>query len=208
MNNNKIKSLMEKIENNFFSQKSYFYSLLPYILISGIIFSLGIIIGYCLIEIFPSESEKLISLFKQTYEPILKMPKFSQILFIFLKNGITSFSIIITGIFFGIIPIVSLISNGEVLGILFGFNLSKYNLFYLLLGILPHGIIEIPCFLITSAIGLKIGRNFIKKIFGKEGNLKEELNSGLIFFLKIIILFLFLAAVLEVLVSPELLRIY
>lgn len=207
---------MEKLKTKIYQfftidpgfMKKYLRSLLPYILISGLFFLVGIIAGYYFVKLFPSDSEKLLSFFKQTYEPILGMSKISQILFIFLKNGFTSLLIIISGILFGIIPLASLISNGEMLGMIFGSNIQEYSIFYLLSGILPHGIIEIPCFLLTSAIGLKIGRVFYKKIFKKGGNLKEEFNLGLTFFLKIIIIFLFLAAVLEVLVSSELLRIY
>jgi len=207
---------MEKLKTKIYQfftidpgfMKKYLRSLLPYILISGLFFLAGIIAGYYFVKLFPSDSEKLLSFFKQTYEPILGMSKISQILFIFLKNGFTSLLMIISGILFGIIPLASLISNGEMLGMIFGSNIQEYSIFYLLSGILPHGIIEIPCFLLTSAIGLKIGRVFYKKIFKKGGNLKEEFNLGLTFFLKIIIIFLFLAAVLEVLVSSELLRIY
>lgn len=188
--------------------KKYLRSLLPYVLISVLFFIIGIVSGYYFIKIFPSESEKLLSFFKQTYEPILRTSWIYQILFIFFKNVFTSFLVIISGVLFGIVPLASLISNGEILGMLFTSNIQEYGLLHLLSGILPHGIIEIPCFLLTSAIGLKIGRALFKKIFKKEGNLKEELNSGLNFFLKVIIILLFLAAILEVLVSSELLRVY
>lgn len=193
----------------FFSPcKDYLRSLLPYILTSTLVFLSGIIVGYYFVEIYPAESEKLISLLRETYRPVLEMNKVSQILFIFLKNGVTSFLIVIFGIFFGFLPIISLISNGEILGILTKFTLEKASISYLLLGILPHGIIEIPCFLITSAIGLRIGKTFIKKILGKGGSLKEEFNLGLNTFLRVILVFLFLAAIIEVLISAELLRIY
>lgn len=205
-----MKKLKEKLyqifKANFVFSKNYLRSLLPQILFSTLIFSSGIIAGYYFFSIFPSESEKVISLLKEVYKPILEMPKIAQILFIFLKNGLVSFFIIITGIIFGIFPIVALVSNGEVLGLLLGLTIPKYNIFYILSGILPHGIIEIPCFLISSAIGLKIGKTLTKKIFRKGGSLKDELNLGLVFFLKIILVFLFLAAILEVLVSSELLR--
>jgi len=206
--NNKNLRIQSIIKKFFSPCKDYLRSLLPYILISALIFLLGIISGYYFAEVYPSESGELLSLLEKTYKPILEMNKVSQVLFIFLKNGVTSFLIIIFGVVFGFLSIVSLISNGEILGMLANFTLEKSSIFYFLLGILPHGVIEIPCFLISSAIGLKIGRTLIKKIFGKGGSLKEELNLGLNTFLRIILVFLFLAAIIEVLISSELLRIY
>ena len=207
MNNKNLR--IQSIIKKFFSPcKGYLRSLLPYILISASIFLLGIISGYYFAEVYPSESGELLSLLEKTYKPILEMNKVSQVLFVFLKNGVTSFFIIISGVIFGFLPVVSLISNGEILGVLANFTLEKSSIFYFLLGILPHGVIEIPCFLISSAIGLKIGKTLIKKIFGKGGSLKKELNLGLNTFLRIILVFLFLAAIIEVLISSELLRIY
>lgn len=194
---------------NFFSPcKSYLRSLLPYILVSALLFSLGTVSGYYFAEFYPSESEDVISLLRESYKPILEMNELSQILFIFLRNGVTSFLVAIFGVVFGILPIISLISNGEVLGIIANFTLEKFSIFYFLLGVLPHGVIEIPCFLIASAIGLRIGKTLIKKILGKGGSLKEEFDLGLNTFLRIVLVFLFLAAIIEVLVSSELLRIY
>lgn len=197
-----------RIKNFFLPCRDYLRSLLPYILISALIFLSGIIAGYYFVEFYPSEAGQLITALEETYKPILEMNKASQVLFIFLKNGVTSFFIIVLGIIFGVLPIFSLISNGEVLGMLVNFALEKSSTLYFLSGVLPHGIIEIPCFLIATAIGLRIARTFVRKILGKGGSLKEELNLGLNVFLRIILVFLFLAAIIEVLISSELLRIY
>ena len=111
--NLKIRYLVRKFLS---PHKSYLHSLWPYVLVSALIFVFGIIAGYYVTEIFPSRSQEMISLLKKTYEPILETGTFSQILFVFLKNGIASFLIIITGVIFGIIPVISLIDNGGILG--------------------------------------------------------------------------------------------
>lgn len=206
---NKIKEKINQIFTaNLNFVKSYLPSLYRHLLTSILIFIFGIIGGYYFLEIFPGEAEKILSLLEETYKPILEMPFFAQILFIFLKNGLVSFLMIIFGIFFGIFPIIVLVSNGQILGLVLGWLLPRYDVSYVLLGLLPHGVIEIPCFLISAAIGLRIGKTLIRKIFRKKVSLREELNSGLSFFLRIILLFLFIAAVVEILVSSELLRIY
>jgi len=205
----KIKEKINQIFTiNLTLAKNYLPSLFRPFLTSISLFILGIIGGYYFLEIFPSEAEKILALLKETFKPILEMPLFAQILFIFLKNGIVSFLMIIFGIFFGIFPAIVLISNGQILGLLLGWLIPRYSIFYILLGILPHGVIEIPCFFISGAIGLKIGKILVKKIFRKEVSLREELNLGLSFFLRIIIPLLLLAAIIEVLISPGLMRIY
>lgn len=203
------KSKIQLILKRFLSPlRPYLRSLLPYILVSAVILLFGIAAGYYLAGAYPSQSQELISVLEETYAPVLKMNRVSQVLFIFLKNSLTAFSTIVFGVVFGILPIISLFSNGEVIGVLASFTLEKFNLSYFLAGILPHGIIEISCFLISSAIGLRIGKTLIKKIAGKGGSIKEEMNLGLGVFLRIILVFLFLAAIIEVLVSSELMGIY
>jgi len=187
--------------------KSYLRSLWPYVLVSALIFVFGIIAGYYVTEVFPSDSQEMISLLKKTYEPILEAGTFSQVLFVFLKNGIASFLIIITGVIFGIIPVISLIDNGGILGMVSTSFLKEHTFYHLLAGILPHGIFEIPLFLISSAIGLKIGRTSIRRIFKGEGSIKKELNLALNTFLKLILVLLFFVAMIEVLVTPVLFRI-
>jgi len=201
----KIKLLLKKI---FSPHKDYFRSLWFYILIAIFIFFMGATSGYYFAEAYPSQSQELLSLLRRTYEPVLEMNRIAQILFIFLKNSFASFLVIILGVIFGILPVISLISNGEILGVLANSVLRESSIFYFFLGILPHGIIEIPCFLISSAIGLRIGKVLIKKILRRGGSLKEEFNSGLSFFLRVLLPLLFLAALIEVLISSELLRIY
>lgn len=202
--NSKVKYLLKRF---ILPHESYLRLLKPYILFSSLIFGIAIILGYYVAIIFPSYSQETISLLKETYEPILETSTFSQILFIFLNNGIASFLVIITGVVFGIIPIIGLINNGGILGMISKSFLEEYSFYHLLAGILPHGIVEIPLFLISCSIGLKLGRTSIGRIFKKEGSIKEELNLALNTFLKLILILLFFVAIIEVLITPVLFRI-
>ena len=199
---NKIYPFIKKIVN-----VSYLKSLTPYIIIAFILFIVGAVTGYYFSNLHPSRAQDLISLLEEMYSSILKESKLSQILFILLKNGFVSFLAIVLGILFGFFPFVALINNGQILGMLANIVFRNYGVFYFFAGILPHGIIEIPCFLVSSAIGLKIGRTVIKKVLRKEVSIIRELNCGLRFFL-VLLVFLFIAAVIETLITPELLRIY
>lgn len=188
--------------------KQYLFSLRYYILIAGLIFILGIVMGYFSGKMMPQQSKELISQLQETFEPILEKGPLSQILFIFLQNGLAAFLIILGGVLFGFFPFLSLLSNGELLGLVGYFASLELGMTKLLGAVLPHGLIEISCILISGAIGLKIGRRVFKRVFKKQQGVKQELSSGLDLFLKVILIGLFLAAVVEVLVSPALLRFF
>ena len=205
MEDNNFKYLIGKFFN---PHREYLRSLFPYIILAAIIFIVGIVAGYYVNKFFPEKAQELISLLEETYSPILEANRISQILFIFLKNGIASFFVIITGVVFGIIPVIGLVENGEVLGVFTGYFLESGNSLQLLAGILPHGIIEIPFFLISSAMGLKIGRTAFNRLIKKEGDVKNEIALALNTFLKLVLVFLFIAAVVEVLVTPELFKFF
>ncbi len=130
------------------------------------------------------------------------MPVFSQFLIIFLNNSFTAFLIIILGIVFGIFPFLALFSNGLLLGIVVYFAQTTVNWLTIFALIFPHGIIEIPAIILASAIGFKLGKNLFDKIFKKQANIsiKQELNIALIFFLKLLLPVLAIAAAIEVLV--------
>ncbi|HEX7055672.1 MAG TPA: stage II sporulation protein M [Bacilli bacterium] len=86
-------------------------------------------------------------------------PQLMFFLFIFLNNLVKSLLFVFLGAFFGLFPLVSLLINGMVIGYLsastmaHGGNLAQM----IVLGILPHGIIELPMVLLASAYGLRFG---------------------------------------------------
>jgi stage II sporulation protein M len=65
----------------------------------------------------------------------------------------------------------------------------------ILFAIVPHGIFELPAFFISVAIGLKLGREVLKK--KGDRNLKRELGNGLRAFFTLILLLLVIAAIIE-----------
>ena len=95
------------------------------------------------------------------------------IIFIFLNNSLTSFIGIILGIFLGIIPIISIITNGVVLGFVLE-KVSKTSIMGLW-RLFPHGIFELPAVFISLGLGVKLGvditRNYMFK--NKKSRLKQ-----------------------------------
>lgn len=102
---------------------------------------------------------------------------------IFLNNISSVFRMYIGGLFFGILPFISLVFNG----LLVGYFIGRGPVLIVLLYIVPHGIFEIPAIIIASAAGftlLKFVLNFLHKLikpdyaYINENNIKT--NDGVL----------------------------
>ncbi len=113
--------------------------------------------------------------------------------FIFLNNLQSSFFGMIFGFLLGIFPIISLISNGYLLGFVSSFSVKASGI-TTLWRILPHGIFELPALFISLGLGLRSGFWFFKK--NKEPFSSYILNV-LRTFLLIVLPLLFIAAIIE-----------
>ncbi|MFA5450662.1 MAG: stage II sporulation protein M [Dehalococcoidales bacterium] len=67
-----------------------------------------------------------------------------------------------------IIPLFSLVVNGLIIGIVGGIVVEQESFLYLLAGILPHGIFEIPALLIALAAALNFGFITLRGLLKKE----------------------------------------
>ena len=183
--------------------KDYLYSLRSYILFSFLVFVFASVFGYIGASVAPEETKKIIEEIGELLEPFAKMSSLRQFLYIYLNNSFTTLLVILLGVVFGIFPLFTLLANGEILGILAFFSRETLSPLTFLAGVLPHGIIEIPVFILACAIGIKIGKKAIKKVFfKKEENIKREISLGFNFFLNILLPLLALAAAIEIFITP------
>lgn len=73
---------------------------------------------------------------------------------IFLHNWLVSIATALAGIGFGLPSFLTILFNGFILGLLIP---AFPNISVLWAGILPHGIIEIPSFILAGSVGIKLG---------------------------------------------------
>jgi len=79
----------------------------------------------------------------------------------------------------------------------------------LLAGILPHGVFELPAFLISVALGLKLGYHLIFPLPGHSRRASlRDIFKEISIVLPIIFIFLFLAALIEVFITPAVLAFF
>ncbi len=128
---------------------------------------------------------------------------------LFLHNLRTSVFMILGGILFGVLPALFVMVNGGLVGYVLAitYQATHVNPFLLFAaGILPHGIFEIPAYLLASAFGMRAGV-LVFRSMGR--NLGEDnwrkLGKDVLPTLLIVVLFLFIAANIETGITPTLL---
>ncbi len=105
------------------------------------------------------------------------------------------------------IPFWTLTSNALIIGIVGGiYKLSGFGVFAFLIGILPHGLLEIPAFILAVTLGLDLSFKLIKVIFKKNKGqaIRETVKNTIRLYFLWIVPLLFLAAIIETYMTPVL----
>ena len=186
--------------------KQYLYGLKKYILFSSYVFAVAVLGGYIFAQNYPSETQMLIEEIKSMFIFEEEPTSLELFLFIFENNVSKLFLLLPLGIFAGLLPLFSVFTNGLILGVFAQIVSSNISWTFLFLGIMPHGIIEIPVLIIASAIGIRIGKVAVFRLFSKKESLISELSKALKFFVLILVPLIFIAALIEAFVTTLLLE--
>ena len=133
----------------------------PYLLIQSGMFVVGVLIGFFLpvpgkVGMLGDVAEKF-----GHYTDLSPMWLF---LFILANNAAKAFIILLLGIMFGILPVVSVFLNGYTLGIVCLWAVGESGITSVMNSVLPHGVMEIPALIISTAYGLWLGVVFARRI--------------------------------------------
>lgn len=179
----------------------YLGSIKIFIALSVFIFALTAVMGYAAAEVDPQFAsrwtEELASL-----RWIMEQPPIAIMIIIFLKNLLASAMAMLLGLGLGIIPLLVVSSNGFLLGIVGHSALEKAGPLFLAAGILPHGIIELPCVLVSIAIGFRLGYLLALTIAREETELSTETRIAIHFLGFWIAPLLLFAAAIETFITP------
>ncbi|MFC4765910.1 stage II sporulation protein M [Effusibacillus consociatus] len=133
-------------------------------------------------------------------------------LLLFKNNLTVSLVLLGSGVFLSILSIHLLVINGMVVGYALALmgQMGQAPVWALILfGILPHGVLEIPAFLIAGAMGIKLGYMWLRPMVGKTRweSFRYAFKEALLA-LPVIALLLVAAAAIEGFVTPVLLTWY
>lgn len=171
-----------------------------WLIVAAALYIAGIVFGLITPADFLSE---WITNLDETAEEIVALPLLAILFFILFKN-ITSILISFTlSPILLLVPITALILNGWILGAVSVVVAQEESLGFVLAGILPHGIFEIPAFIIAEAAALSIGATVIIALFKKENRpqVAPAFKQNLRYFVIAMVL-LVPAALIETFITP------
>lgn len=182
---------------NIQKDKEYILGIKKYILVVTIIFVMSIFLGSILTETSSDVKKEAKDL---AYTKVPKLSKIERVVDIFVYNVVYSFLSIVL---FGIAAIYVAFMNGFAIGMLLNFVGKMHGVWFVILELIPHGIIEIPALLISASIGLRIWHVWWSGGWWSE-NMTRELISGIKFYIKWIVPMFLIAAFIESYISQEL----
>ncbi len=132
--------------------------------------------------------------------------KIMLFLIIWVRNTLVATLNVALGPILGIFPIFTVFFNGYIIGGVTAIMVERISLEFAIKGIAPHGIIELPTFLYSAVLGLKLARKaIIHKFKGKE--LTRYYVDSLKQIPKLIAPLLMIAALIEAFITTALLGI-
>ncbi len=125
-----------------------------------------------------------------------------------INNLLASLQMMLLGAILGIPPLLGLFVNGALLGSVVVLAAEKFQLLhFILLGILPHGIFELPAFIISAAFGLKVGFHLVFPLHGKKrGESLVTIWREYWSVFPLVLNLLIVAAIFEVMITPFFLK--
>jgi len=137
---------------------------------------------------------------------ILVSFKFLAVILVLAKNASVLLLSFVLSPILCIVPILALTVNGWLLAFISTIVVQEESFGFVLAGLLPHGIFELPAFILGEAAALSFGTVAILALFKKEkrslllSHLKQNLR-----YLMVALVLLVPAAIIEIYITPLLL---
>jgi len=182
--------------------RAYLRRIRKYIRISLAIFVISIFAGFLATGNYSNEMQAYLEEMQAFFASMQSPTSWGTFLMIFRNNAEAMLMGVLMGVFAGIFSLTFLIANGFVIGVFIYLYYINGLLPVLVMGVMPHGIIEIPAMLLSAAIGFRIGATTVGKIFRRKGSLVYELGEGMKYAVLLIVPALMVAAFIEAYLTP------
>jgi stage II sporulation protein M len=173
-----------------------------WLIIAILLFAIGIVLGLAApAGISHLLSEELVAL--EEFGEVLAPFTFAMFIFIFIKNAVALLVSFALSPIFCLVPILALAVNGWLVALVSTIVMEGESLGFVLAGLLPHGIIELPALFIGEAAALSFGAVAVIALFKKEKRnlLLPSLKQNLKYLWIALALFL-PAAIIETYITP------
>jgi len=133
-----------------------------------------------------------------SYVPFLTLSPWKMFFVILLNNSAKSFAVLLSGILFGLVPLIAVATNGYILGVAYLFASGEVGYLQATKAVLPHGVLEIPAIILSAGYGLWLGVTFAKRIRRRDmAGFGDQVIHAIRMFFKIAFPLFILAAVIE-----------
>jgi len=174
-----------------------------WIFLSVFLFAGGLVVGLATsISSIGLLAEDIATL-EELADLLAPLPQQSLFIFIVFKNVFAVLVSFALSPFFYLVPITALVLNGGILGVVSILVIQEKSLGFLLAGLVPHGIFEIPALIIAEAAAFSFGTAVMLAVFNRERrkqllpNIRQ--NSR---YIVVSIGLLFVAAIVETYLTP------
>ncbi len=203
--------MREHLGNIWFVNKRYFYA-------AGLLLLAGVLLGYLQADVVDATAKQMLARIQGLAEKIRASGGSVAVTFwtIFSNNVTSALLMMILGLFFALFPIFGLFTNGLLLGyIMQKLTTTGANpVLVFTVGILPHGIIELPTVIFAAGVGIRYGALVIRSISAAwrvdiRGELKREWQltvKQLPVTVVAIVVLLVIAAFIESAITPYLIK--
>lgn len=180
----------------------YVHFIWPYLLVITFVFFASLIAGYISVASSPDMADNLMKSLNSRFGTLQEMSSFYILFVIFLNNAFVSLLSLVLGLALGVLSILIIAFNGYIVGVISNLVAQQKGLLFIVLALLPHGIVELPMVFLSASIGLRLGHQVFSALIGMPTQIKREFKNGLRFYFRCILPLLFVAAIIETFITP------
>jgi stage II sporulation protein M len=177
------------------------------IIITFLLFSATLTFGWFGSMLNPQVGEDLLKLFEKEVagqmdgqNPYDMFPK------LFANNLEACLLLFLGGASFGIITIFIMSLNGIVIGAVMEIISKDHSAAFVAAALLPHGIFEIPAFIISGALGILLAQSLVAEWYGS-GDTAVAAQAYARVFLAFVLPLVFIAAGVEAFITPVIIHL-
>ncbi|MCX6688435.1 MAG: stage II sporulation protein M [Methanoregula sp.] len=177
------------------------------IIITIFLFSATLVAGWIATHENPELGESLKQLFEKEIAGQLKdAGPFTMAINLFVNNLEACILLFVGGATFGILTIFIMSLNGIIIGSIMEIVHHDHSVAFVAAAILPHGIFEIPAFILAGALGFMLAHSLIAEWYGA-GDAAGVANRCARMFVMYVLPLVAVAATVEAFITPAIIRL-
>ncbi|MCX6696023.1 MAG: stage II sporulation protein M [Methanoregula sp.] len=177
------------------------------ILITIILFFATLTVGWVGSNQNPEMGENLMKLFeKEVAGQMVGDNPNDMAVKLFANNLEACILLFLGGASFGILTIFIMSLNGIVIGAILEITRHDHSVLFVAAAILPHGIFEIPAFIIAGALGIVLAQSLVFEWYGGADTAVDAMRFARIFIIYVVPL-VTIAALVEAFITPTVIHL-